>query len=94
MIFQHWKVDLEEKEIPNTADLSLQNFLSNDVEVSRWAADGLPSDDLSVQNGILTNFASRYPLCIDPQMQAVTWIKTKEKVNNLRVLTFNQTDYI
>ena len=68
MIFDHWKKDLVEKELPNKEGFSLQEFLSSDVEVSRWASEGLPSDELSVQNGILTNFASRYPLCIDPQM--------------------------
>ena len=81
MIFEHWKQDLIEKEIPNKDTFSLQAFLSSDVEVSRWSAEGLPSDELSVQNGILTNFASRFPLCIDPQMQAVSWIKAKEAKN-------------
>ena len=93
MLYDHWKKDLQEKEIPNSEDFDLSQFLSNDVEIARWASEGLPSDDLSVQNGILTNFASRYPLCIDPQMQAVTWIKNKEGAK-LKVLTFNQLDYI
>ena len=66
MLFDHWKKDLIEKELPNKDNFSLQTFLSNDVEVARWASEGLPSDELSIQNGILTNFASRYPLCIDP----------------------------
>lgn len=30
------------------------------------------------QNGILTVRANRWPLCIDPQMQAVNWIKIRE----------------
>ena len=65
------------------------------MQVSQWAADGLPSDELSVQNGILTNYASRYPLCIDPQMQAVSWIKSKEsKSGSFKLLTFNQSDYM
>ena len=94
MIFDHWKKDLIEKELPNKEGFSLQEFLSSDVEVSRWASEGLPSDELSVQNGILTNFASRYPLCIDPQMQAVSWIKAKESKHNMKILTFNQSDYM
>lgn len=66
MLFKHWKKDLVEKNIPNTETFALEKFLTNDVEVSKWASEGLPSDDLSIQNGILTNFASRFPLCIDP----------------------------
>ena len=94
MIFGHWKKDLQEKEIPNNDDFKLETFLTDEVEVSRWSAEGLPSDELSIQNGILTNFSSRWPLCIDPQMQAVTWIKEKEKKRQFTILTFNMGDYI
>ena len=94
MIFGHWKKDLQEKEIPNNDDFKLETFLTDEVEVSRWASEGLPSDELSIQNGILTNFSSRWPLCIDPQMQAVTWIKEKEKKRQFTILTFNMGDYI
>jgi len=66
MIFEHWKKDLQAKEIPNSEIFKLETFLTNEVEVSRWTSEGLPSDELSIQNGILTNFSSRWPLCIDP----------------------------
>lgn len=94
MIFGQWKKDLQEKEIPNNDDFKLETFLTDEVEVSRWSAEGLPSDELSIQNGILTNFSSRWPLCIDPQMQAVSWIKEKEKKRQFTILTFNMGDYI
>lgn len=94
MIFDTWKADLLEKELPNKEDFRLDTFLSNEVEVARWASEGLPGDELSVQNGILTEAASRWPLCIDPQMQAVLWIKEKEKKNPFDILTFNMGDYI
>jgi len=68
MIFGDWKQDLVAKEIPNNDDFKLESFLTDDVIVSKWASEGLPSDELSIQNGILTSFASRWPLCIDPQM--------------------------
>lgn len=94
MIFETWKQDLIEKELPNKDDFRLDTFLTNEVEVSKWSAQGLPSDELSIQNGILTNFASRWPLCIDPQMQAVSWIKEKESKHPFEILTFNMGDYI
>lgn len=63
----------------------LDTFLTNDVEISRWTSEGLPPDELSIENGILTTQASRYPLCIDPQQQALNWVKKKEEKNNLKV---------
>ena len=56
-----------------------------DGDVDRWTSEGLPPDELSIQNGILTTRASRFPLCIDPQQQAIQWIKKKEATNNLKV---------
>jgi dynein heavy chain len=34
--------------------------------IGEWALEGLPSDDLSVQNGIMVTKSSIYPLMIDP----------------------------
>lgn len=59
-----------------------------------WNSQGLPPDELSVQNGILTTRASRFPLCIDPQQQALNWVKKREGKNNLKIVTFNDSDFI
>ena len=37
--------------------------------------------------------ASRFPLCIDPQMQAVTWIKKREAKLDGKMKTFNDADF-
>jgi len=59
-----------EASTPRGAPRRLEAFLTSEGEMAQWAAEGLPADELSVQNGILTARASRFPLCIDPQMQA------------------------
>ncbi len=47
----------------------VSSFLADDTEVGQWNVEGLPTDDLSVQNGILVTRATRYPLLVDPQGQ-------------------------
>ena len=62
----------------------------------RWVADGLPADAHSVMNGILTTQGSRFQLCIDPQQQAVTWIKNREDElkDELCVATLMDADFM
>ncbi|XP_076380407.1 dynein heavy chain at 89D [Megalopta genalis] len=94
MVYQDWKSSIEAKEIPLTANFKIETQLSNDVEISTWTSEGLPPDELSVQNGILTMRASRFPVCIDPQQQALNWIKKKEQKKNLKILSFTDPDFI
>jgi len=70
--------DLTERHIPLSQDMEMTNFLVNQATVGEWSLQGLPSDDLSIQNGIMVTRSTRYPLMIDPQSQAVNWIKRKE----------------
>jgi dynein heavy chain len=89
-----WCADLVEKQVPLSDSFSVENLLTTDVETQRWTGEGLPSDNHSIQNGIITTNASRFPLCIDPQQQAVRWIKKREEANNLTVKTFNDPDFM
>lgn len=77
---QFFANDLNVKKIPNTDDLKLTDFLVDDNTVAEWNMEGLPADDLSIQNGIMVTRSSRFPLMIDPQSQAIAWIKTREPV--------------
>ena len=94
MMRDTWEVDVRKRGMPLTEPYRLESLLTSPVETARWASEGLPQDELSVQNGILTKRASRYPLAIDPQQQAVAWVKRKETKNSLKVQTFNDADFL
>lgn len=59
------------------------------MKIRAWNLDGLPKDTFSVDNGIITSQARRWPLMIDPQQQANKWIKNMEKA---KLYTFKLTD--
>ena len=80
LINEYFGKDLTARGIPLTPDLEMTNFLVNQSTVGEWNLQGLPNDDLSVQNGIMVTRSTRYPLMIDPQSQAINWIKRKEPI--------------
>uniref|UniRef100_A0A3B4BKR2 Uncharacterized protein n=1 Tax=Periophthalmus magnuspinnatus TaxID=409849 RepID=A0A3B4BKR2_9GOBI len=96
MVYQRWVEDVKQRGIPLSQPFKVELLLTDEVEISRWGSEGLPPDELSVQNGILTTRGSRFPMCIDPQQQALNWIKKKEENNNLKVLisSFNDPDFL
>lgn len=67
--------------VPITKGLDLISFMVDIGTIGDWNMQGLPADALSIQNGILVTRSSRYPLMIDPQGQALNWIKNKEHAN-------------
>ena len=56
-------------------DFSLANVLSDAVQIRNWSLNGLPLDSVSIENAIMMNNNSKYPLMIDPQLQANHWLK-------------------
>ncbi|KAI4895809.1 hypothetical protein NFI96_021985 [Prochilodus magdalenae] len=84
-----WEVELRKRKIPFTENLNLISMLVDQPTISEWNLQGLPGDDLSVQNGIIVTKATRFPLLIDPQTQGKAWIKKKEKANDLQVTSLN-----
>ncbi|ORZ35435.1 dynein heavy chain and region D6 of dynein motor-domain-containing protein [Catenaria anguillulae PL171] len=94
LLNNRWMKDLVERSIPLTKQFTVTRLMTTEVELSKWVSEGLPADELSIQNGVLTVRGSRYPLCIDPQQQAVNWIKKREAANGLKVSTFNDADFL
>ncbi|XP_071339029.1 dynein axonemal heavy chain 10 [Trachinotus anak] len=94
MVYQVWVKEVQDRGIPMSQPFKVETLLTDEVEISRWGSEGLPPDELSVQNGILTTRGSRFPLCIDPQQQALNWIKKKEENNNLKISSFNDPDFL
>ena len=55
--------------------VTMRGILGHDVTIRQWGVAGLPSDNLSIENGIIMFKSRRWPLMIDPQTQAKKFIK-------------------
>ena len=89
MLMHQWQSLLKAKKLPFTENINVVNMLINDNETSEWALQGLPSDELSLQNASIVTKARSYPLLIDPQGQGKNWMVAKESSNELQVTNLN-----
>ncbi|CAD8132456.1 unnamed protein product [Paramecium pentaurelia] len=84
---EYWKSKLQEYNIQISSNYSLQNQLSDPVQINKWLQQKLPNDQFSIDNAIIMKQSSRWPLMIDPQLQANEWIKNME--NQKSLIIFN-----
>ena len=69
---------------------SIRRFLSTESEQLIWKGEGLPSDDLSMENALVILHSRQCPLLIDPSQRATEWLKVHLKDARLEVI--NQQD--
>ncbi|XP_070785989.1 dynein axonemal heavy chain 2 [Enoplosus armatus] len=89
-----WMKEVRDLEIPCTPGFSFAVFLSKPTAVRDWNIQGLPSDAFSTENGVIVTRGNRWPLMVDPQGQALKWIKNMEMKRGLKVIDFQMPDYL
>lgn len=72
------------------SSFDLRQFLSSESEQLVWKGEGLPSDELSMENALVILKAEQCPFLIDPSQRATDWLKTHLKESRLEVI--NQQD--
>lgn len=69
-----WQQALKKFGLQSTPNYSLQDALTSPQEVQEWLMQGLPDDELSVENAAITLNAQCCPMLIDPHQQAANWL--------------------
>lgn len=77
-------------EIPVTQGMTLETVLADPFEIRQWNADGLPRDQVSIENAILVTRGRRWPLMIDPQEQVG---KNRFGVKKRNLMCFSNEKY-
>jgi dynein heavy chain len=74
-----WRESIKKIGVKITNNITMKAVLGNDVTIRQWSVAGLPSDNLSIENGIIMFGSRRWPLMIDPQTQANKFVKKMGK---------------
>ena len=102
-LLDEWSKKMVELQVPHTPGADIQTTLADPVSIRAWTIAGLPSDSVSVENGIIVAKARRWPLMIDPQGQANKWVKNMNKefrdangtnTGGIDVIKLTEKDYL
>lgn len=80
-LIEIWKGLCDEFEVVYNPKYTLTRTLGDPVQIRKWTMSGLPSDQKSIDNAVLTTRTQRWPLMIDPESQANNWLKKMAKID-------------
>ncbi|KAF0682585.1 Aste57867_25292 [Aphanomyces stellatus] len=80
LVQAHWRPFLLglKKPLALHAEATSVSMLTSPTDEASWIGFGLPSDRVSIENGTIVQACKRWPLLIDPQLQAIHWLQAKE----------------
>ncbi|NWI39535.1 DYH9 protein, partial [Picathartes gymnocephalus] len=90
-----WRPYLHQLKVPIPVRPWLEplSVLAEAAAVAAWHNQGLPADRTSTENAAVLSSCQRWPLLVDPQLQASKWIKTTHG-ERLRVIRVGQKGYL
>ncbi|XP_030837708.1 dynein heavy chain 2, axonemal [Strongylocentrotus purpuratus] len=94
LVKEVWLKEVSKLGIPRSPDFSFSLFMSKPTVVRDWNMQGLPSDAFSTENGVIVTRGNRWPLMVDPQCQAIKWIRNMETKRGLKIIDLQQSDFL
>ncbi|KAL9646808.1 hypothetical protein ABK040_013670 [Willaertia magna] len=81
------------KQMLGIKQFAFRTFMSTESEMLKYKAEGLPGDELSIENAIVILESIKYPLIIDPSKRATEWLKTNLMNRNIECTTLHDTKF-
>ncbi|KAJ1517337.1 hypothetical protein HMI55_000021, partial [Coelomomyces lativittatus] len=93
-LWSSWSSHLRLSHIQYRNELSVIDYLCNCEQRLQWYSNGLPKDDLCLENALMMNRYNRYPLVIDPSGQATQFILNQNKDKRVVVTSFLDDSFL
>lgn len=92
-LVQNWVNMVQMEKIKTSPGYDFATFMATEAQARAWQLNGLPTDAFSTENGCFVSKGLRWALNIDPQTQAMNWIKKMEG-DNLEIADFKDPNHI
>ena len=92
-LMKAWNLSVASHKLPVTEGFNFTKFLARSTDVRDWNIQGLPKDDFSTENGVISTRGRRWPLMIDPQGQANRWIRNMEG-SRLKIIDLKMNNFL
>ena len=89
-----WTIAILDMGIACSENFSLIATLGDQVTIRSWLDNQLPTDNYSIENGIIIANTNRWPLVIDPQDQFVRFVRNSERENNVKIVKITSPDLL
>lgn len=80
---EHWKSSLRSTGIVHNRGFDFSSAVGDDAQISDWLDAGLPNSKNAIESAIIMDLSRRWPLVIDPQEQAIAWLRKLHSNQNL-----------
>ena len=77
---------------PTPAPFDFMSFMATESTFLTWKAEGLSSDALSMQNGLVIQHSQQTPFILDPNAVAITWLARHLQATGVSVEQVQQHD--
>jgi dynein heavy chain 1, cytosolic len=88
LLLGKWENSLDLLGIEHRTELGIVESLSTASERLVWQSQGLPGDQLSLENGVILDHCIRFPLIIDPSGTAIDFLMNKHKDERIQKTSF------
>jgi len=88
-----WLEECVNANIKVSENFSLEKCLGEPVVIHEWVLNALPTDSFSKENALIAMRSRRWPLMVDPEGQASSWIKNQYQNKNLNIVKLTD-DYL
>jgi len=76
------------------AEYNLRGFMAPESQYLKWKAEGLADDQLSMENGLIILNSVQFPYVVDPNSQAIEWLKSNLAGKQLQVVMQQDPSFV